>query len=142
MFRPVQSWFRAVQLVVTAFKADTFGFDQFQRLLSGMTLELLPAAHGLAGAAIPSVAFARDLEVGSQAGGQSIVSTTVLPVAKAARPATVLEKGGATIVNLNSTSGADLPVWDGSMTSSVWIGENDPAPQFSGLTVQSIQSSP
>jgi len=115
---------------------------KFERAVSGMTLELLPPAHGLAGAAIPSVAFARDLEVGSQAGGQAIVSSTVLPVAKAARPKTILEEGGATIVNLNSTSGADLPVWDGSMTSSVWIGENDPAPQFSGLTVNSVQSTP
>ena len=115
---------------------------RFERSLSGMTLELMPQAHGLAGAAIPSVAFARDLEVGSKAGGQAIVSPTVLPVAKAARPATVLEKGGATIVNLNSTSGTDVPIWDGSMTSSVRIGENDPAPQFSGLTVRSVQSSP
>ena len=75
----------------------------------------------------------------SQAGGQVIVSPTVLPVAKAARPATVLDKGGATIINLNSTSGADAPIWDGSMPSSVWIGENDPAPQFSGLTVKRLE---
>ena len=50
-----------------------------------------------------------------------------------------MEKGVATIINLNSTSGADVPIWDGSMTSSVLIGENDPALQFSGLTVKRLE---
>ena len=36
---------------------------RFESSLSGMTLELMPKALGLAGAAIPSVAFSRDLEV-------------------------------------------------------------------------------
>ena len=56
---------------------------KFERALSGMTLELLPAGDRCPGEAIPSVSFARDLEVGSQAGGQAIVSSSVLPVAAA-----------------------------------------------------------
>ena len=115
---------------------------KFERALSGMTLELLPAGDRCPGEAIPSVSFARDLEVGSQAGGQAIVSSSVLPVAAAARPQTVLEKAGATVVDLNTTSGTNLPVFDGGVTSSCWIGENDPAPNFTGLTVKSVQSTP
>ena len=115
---------------------------KFERALSGMTLELLPAGDRCPGEAIPSVSFARDLEVGSQAGGQAIVSSSVLPVAAAARPQTVLEKAGATVVDLNTTSGTDLPIFSGNVTSSCWIGENDPAPNFTGLTVKSVQSTP
>ena len=86
---------------------------RFERSLSGMTLELMPTADRGPGEAIPSVSFARDLEVGSQAGGQAIVSSSVLPVAAAARPQTILEKGGATVVTLNTTSGTNLPVFSG-----------------------------
>ena len=58
---------------------------KFERSLSGMTLELLPAGDRCPGEAIPSVSFARDLEVVSQAGGQAIgeaLSTlqTIAPV--------------------------------------------------------------
>ena len=81
---------------------------RFERSLSGMTLELLPTADRFHGAAIPSVSFARDLEVGSQAGGQAIVSSSVLPVAAATRPQTILEKGGAIVVDLNTTSGIPI----------------------------------
>ena len=115
---------------------------KFERSLSGMTLELLPAGDRCPGEAIPSVSFARDLEVGSQAGGQAIVSSSVLPVAAATRPQTILEAGGATVVDLNTTSGTNLPIFSGNVTSSCWIGENDPAPNFTGLTVKSVQSTP
>ena len=115
---------------------------RFERSLSGMTLELLPTADRFHGAAIPSVSFARDLEVGSQAGGQAIVSSSVLPVAAATRPQTILEAGGATVIDLNTTSGTNLPIFSGNVTSSCWIGENDPAPNFTGLTVKSVQSTP
>ena len=47
----------------------------------------------------------------------SLQCATVLPVAKAARPKTIVEEGGATIINLNSTSGADVPIWDGSLAA-------------------------
>ena len=77
---------------------------RFERSLSGMTLELLPAGDRCPGEAIPSVSFARDLEVGSQAGGQAIVSSSVLPVAAATRPQTILEAGGATVIDLNTTN--------------------------------------
>ena len=115
---------------------------RFERSLSGMTLELLPTVDRFHGAAIPSVSFARDLEVGSQAGRQAIVSSSVLPVAAATRPQTILEAGGATVVDLNTTSGTNLPIFSGNVTSSCWIGENDPAPNFTGLTVKSVQSTP
>ena len=115
---------------------------KFERGLSGMTLELMPTADRAHGAAIPSVAFARDLEIGSQAGGQAIVSSSVLPVAKAVRPQTILEEGGATVIDLNTVSGTNLPIFNGNVTSSCWIGENDSAPDFTGLSVQSAQSSP
>ena len=58
-----------------------------------MTLEQLPTADRGPGEAIPSGFFARDLEVGSQAGGQAIVTSSVLPVAAAARRQTILENG-------------------------------------------------
>ena len=45
---------------------------RFERSLSGMRLELMPTADRGPGEAIPSVSFARDLEVGSQAGGHAI----------------------------------------------------------------------
>ena len=57
-----------------------------------MTLELLPKTDRGPGEVIPSVSLARDLEVGSQAGGQAIVSSSVLPVAAAAISQSILEK--------------------------------------------------
>ena len=118
--------------IVELAEAMKRGGDQrkarFERSLSGMTLELMPTADRAHGAAIPSVSFARDLELGSESGGQAIVSSSVLPVAAAARPQTILEKGGATVVDLNTTSGTDLPLFSGNVTSSCWIGEGDPAP--------------
>ena len=91
---------------------------RFERSLSGMTLELMGKADRGPGEAIPSVSFARDLEVGSQAGGQAIVSSSVLPVAAATRPPTILEAGGATVIDLNTTSGTNLPIFSGNVTSS------------------------
>ena len=91
---------------------------RFERSLSGMTLELMPTADRAPGEAIPSVSFARDLEVGSQAGGQAIVSSSILPVAAATRPPTILEAGGATVIDLNTTSGTNLPIFSGNVTSS------------------------
>lgn len=95
---------------------------RFERSLSGMTLELLGKADRGPGEAIPSVSFSLDLEVGSQAGGQAIVSNSVLPVAAAARPQTILEKAGATVIDLTTISGTNLPVFSGNVTSSCWIG--------------------
>ncbi len=46
------------------------------------------------------------------------------------------------MVDLNTTSGTNLPIFSGNVTSSCWIGENDPAPNFTGLTVKSVQSTP
>ena len=73
MNRQTEMYVRKDYSIIALAESLKRGGDQlkarFERSLGGMTLELLPAAHGLAGAAIPSVAFARDLEVGSQAGG-------------------------------------------------------------------------
>ena len=115
---------------------------KFERGLSGMMAELLPEKSGLAGVVMPTIKFARDLEVGAIDGGQAISSTTVLPVAKACRPATVMEDAGARVVNLNSTSAATLPVFDGSLTTAVWISEGGASPSFSNLTVKSVSSTP
>ena len=132
--------------IIALAEAMKRGGDQrkarFERSLSGMTLELMPTADRAHGAAIPSVSFARDLEIGSESGGQAIVSSSVLPVAKAVRPKTILEEGGASIIDLNTTSGTNLPIFAGNVTSSCWIGENDPAPNFTGLTVKLVQSTP
>ena len=46
------------------------------------------------------------------------------------------------MIDLNTTSGTNLPIFSGNITSSCWIGENDPAPNFTGLTVKSVQSTP
>ena len=122
MDRQVPMFVRKEYSLVALAEAMKSGGDQrkarFERSLSGMTLDLLPTADRFHGAAIPSVSFARDLEVGSQAGGQAIVSSSVLPVAAATRPQTILEKGGATVVDLNTTGGTNLPVFDSNVTSS------------------------
>lgn len=115
---------------------------KFERGLSGMMEETLPEKHGRAGVVMPSIKFARDLEVGAIDGGQAISATTVLPVAKACRPATIIEDAGARVVNLSSTTAATLPVFDGSLTSTVWISEGSASPSFSNLTVKSISSTP
>ena len=115
---------------------------KYERGLSGMMAELLPEKAGRAGVVMPTIKFARDLEVGAIDGGQAISSTTVLPVAKACRPATVMEDAGARVVNLNSTSAATLPVFDGSLTTAVWISEGGTSPSFSNLTVKSVSSTP
>ena len=115
---------------------------KFERGLSGMMEETLPEKHGRAGVVMPSIKFARDLEVGAIDGGQAISATTVLPVAKACRPATIIEDAGARVVNLNSTTAATLPVFDGSLTNTVWISEGAASPSFSNLTVKSISSTP
>ena len=146
MDRQAEMYIRKEYSIIALAESLKRGGDQrkvrFERSLSGMTLDLLPPADRFHGAAIPSVAFARDLEVGSQAGGQAIVGSSILPVAAAARPQTILEKGGATVVTLNTTSGTNLPVFNGDVTSSCWIGENDPAPSFTGLAVKSVMSTP
>ena len=114
---------------------------KYERGLSGMQLEVL-GNHGRAGAALPTVQLARDLEVGLVDGGQALAVTTVLPVAKAVRPETVFEAAGAQVVQLNDTSAASLPVFDGEVTDTTWIAENAPAPTFNALTVKSVTSSP
>ena len=115
---------------------------KYERGLSGMMAELLPEKAGRAGVVMPTIKFARDLELGAINGGEAISSTTVLPVAKACRPATVMEDAGARVVNLNSTSAATLPVFDGSLTTAVWISEGGASPSFSNLTVKSVSSTP
>ena len=115
---------------------------KYERGLSGMQLEVLPKAHGRFGAALPTMQLYRDLEIGLVDGGQNLAVTSVLPVAQAARPETVFETAGAQVVQLNDTSGATLPVFDGEVTDTTWISENAPAPSFSALTVKSVQSTP
>ena len=87
---------------------------KYERGLSGMQLEVLPKTHGRFGAALPTVQLYRDLEIGLVDGGQNLAVTSVLPVAQAARPETVFEAAGAQVVQLNDTSAAPLPVFDGA----------------------------
>ena len=91
---------------------------KYERGLSGMQLEVLPKAHGRFGAALPTMQLYRDLEIGLVDGGQNLAVTSVLPVAQAARPETVFEAAGAQVVQLNDTSGATLPVFDGEVTDT------------------------
>ena len=73
MDRETGMFIRKDYSIIALAEAMKRGGDQrkarFERSLSGMTLELMPTADRAHGAAIPSVSFARDLEVGSQAGG-------------------------------------------------------------------------
>ena len=101
---------------------------KYERGLSGMQLEVLPKTHGRFGAALPTMQLYRDLEIGLVDGGQNLAVTSVLPVAQAARPETVFEAAGAQVVQLNDTSAATLPVFDGDVTDTTWISENAPAP--------------
>ena len=114
---------------------------KYERGLSGMQLELL-GNHGRAGAALPTMQLCRDLELGIVDGGQALAVTSVLPVAEAARPKVVFEAAGCRTVQLNETSAATLPVFDGSVTDTTWIGENAPAPTFNALQVKSVTSTP
>ena len=115
MNRQTEMFVRKDYSIIALAESLKRGGDQrkarFERSLSGMTLELMPTADRGPGEAIPSVSFARDLELGSQAGGQAIVSSSVLPVAAATRPQTILEAGGATVIDLNTTSGTNLPMF-------------------------------
>ena len=114
---------------------------KYERGLSGMQLEVM-GNHGRAGAALPTVQLYRDLEIGLVDGGQNLAVTSVLPVAQAARPETVFEVAGAQVVQLNDTSAASLPVFDGEVTDTTWIAENAAAPSFSALEVKQITSTP
>ena len=89
-----------------------------------MQLEVWPKAPGRFGAALPTMQLYRDLEIGLVDGGQNLAVTSVLPVAQAARPETVFEAAGAQVVQLNDTSGAMLPMFDGDVTDTTWISEN------------------
>ena len=68
-------------------------------------------------------------------GGQALAVTTVLPVVEAARPTTVMEAADCRTIQLNETSAANLPVFDGQLTETSWLGENQPAPTFNSLEV-------
>ena len=114
---------------------------KYERGLSGMQLELM-GNHGRAGAALPTVQLYRDLEVGNIDGGQALAVSSVLPVAEAARPKTVFEAAGCQTLQLNDTSGASLPVFDGSLVDTTWISEGAAAPSFSALEVKSVSSTP
>ena len=74
---------------------------KYERGLSGMILDVYETAHGRPGAAIPTVAMQRDLEIGAIDGGGALSAESVLPVAQACRPKTVLEQGGANVITLN-----------------------------------------
>ena len=89
-----------------------------------------------------TVQLYRDLEIGLVDGGQNLAVTSVLPVAQAARPETVFETAGAQVVQLNDTSAATLPVFDGDVTDTTWIAENAAAPSFSALEVKQVTSTP
>ena len=115
---------------------------KYERGLSGMILDVYETAHGRPGAAIPTVAMQRDLAVGAIDGGGALSAESVLPVAQACRPKTVLEEGGANVITLNQTGAATLPVWDGSVSATSWIAEGGASPDWSSLTVKSISSSP
>ena len=72
-----------------------------------MILDVYETAHGHTGAAIPTVAMQRDLEIGAIDGGGALSAESVLPVAQACRPKTVLEQGGANVPpTLNQTGAA------------------------------------
>ena len=60
----------------------------------------------------------RDLEIGAIDGGGALSAESVLPVAQACRPKTVLEEGGANVITLNPTGAAHLPIWDGSVSAT------------------------
>ena len=115
---------------------------KYERGLSGMILDVYERTHGRPGAAIPTVAMQRDLAIGAIDGGGALSAESVLPVAQACRPKTVLEEGGANVITLNQTGAATLPVWDGSVSATSWIAEGDASPDWSSLTVKSISSSP
>ncbi len=83
---------------------------KYEQGLSGMILEVYETAHGRPGAAIPSVAMQRDLASGAVGGGGALSAESVLPVAQACRPKTVLEQGGANVITLNQTGAAHLPI--------------------------------
>ena len=69
----VRKDFPLVALAESLKRGDDQRKARFERSLCDMQLELLPIADRFHGAAIPSVAFARDLEVGMQANGQAII---------------------------------------------------------------------
>ena len=115
---------------------------KYERGLSGMILDVYEKAHGRPGAAIPTVAMQRDLAIGAIDGGGALSAESVLPVAQACRPKTVLERGGANVITLNQTCAAHLPIWDGSVSATSWIAEGGVSPDWSSLTVKSISSSP
>ena len=48
----------------------------------------------------------------------------------------------AQVVQVNDTSGATLPVFDGDVTDTTWIAENAAAPSFNQLQVKSVTSTP
>ena len=109
---------------------------KYERGLSGMILDVYETAHGRPGAAIPTVAMQRDLEIGAIDGGGALGAESVLPVAQACRPKTVLEEAAPTIVTLNQTGAAHLPIWDGSVSATSWIAEGGASPDWSALTVK------
>ena len=107
-----------------------------------MILDVYEKAHGRPGAAVSTVQMQRDLEIGAIDGGGALSAESVLPVAQACLPKTVMEQGGANLINLNQTGAAHLPIWDSSVSATTWIAEGGASPDWSSLTVKSISSSP
>jgi len=93
------------------------------------------------GVPLPTPSQARDLHVGTATAGGNLTSPQLLDIAGAARPATVLERLGAPVVQLRQASEGALPVFDGT-PAGMWISaEQGAIPQFDP-TIKQVTSGP
>jgi len=82
------------------------------------------------GVPLPTPTQARDLQLSTATAGGNLGHSVLTDIAGAARPATVLERLGAPVVELRQAAEGSLPVFAGT-PSGMWIGtEGGAIPQF------------
>lgn len=89
-----------------------------------------PEVRTRGGVPLPTQTQARDLQLSTATSGGNLGNSALLDVAGAARPATVLERLGAPVVQLRQAAEGALPVLAGT-PSGMWISaEGGAIPQF------------
>ncbi len=87
---------------------------------------------------LPSGRFARALGIGTAAAGGNLVSNGLEAVAAAARPPLLLERLGASRLEINASGPVSLPSWEPG--TGGWIAEGSNAPQLN-TSVRSVTAS-
>jgi hypothetical protein len=113
--------------------------DSYERSIAELIDQRSEQTQRIPGAAwLPSGRFARALGIETASAGGNLVSNGLEAVAAAARPPLLLERLGASRLEINASGPVSLPSWEPG--SGAWLAEGNTAPQQAS-TVRSVTAS-